>query len=135
MKSCYWPIALLPGMTATYEKQLAQVGITTTEELLRYGDPEATKALALRLRLHLHHVRRWLVLADLARLPSVGCQYCGLLLHGGVISSVQLTQSLPHQLHRHLLRFQVATLQRRDLCPSIALVQRWIEEARLVGPC
>ncbi|WP_143874578.1 DUF4332 domain-containing protein, partial [Nostoc linckia] len=38
-----------------------------------------------------------------------------------------------HRLHKQILRLQVATMQRRDLCPAIELVERWSQEARMVG--
>lgn len=44
---------------------------------------------------------------------------CGLLLHAGVISVVQLAQIPTHRVYQQVLRLQVATLQRRDLYPAI----------------
>ncbi|GBE73470.1 hypothetical protein myaer87_06970 [Microcystis aeruginosa NIES-87] len=54
-------------------------------------------------------------MAELASIPAVGCQYCGLLVHAGIASIPQLAQVSIQQLHRQILRFQVANLQRRDL--------------------
>ncbi len=56
------------------------------------------------------------------------CQYCGLLLHSEVGSVAQLVQIPVPRLHRQVLRLQVATIQRKDLCPSLAQVQTWVRE-------
>ena len=85
--------------------------------------------MASKLQLHLQYVNKWIALADLARIPSVGTQYCGLLLHTGMISVAQLAQTPTHRLHQQTLRLQVATLQRRDLCPAIELVKQWSQQA------
>ncbi len=71
-------------------------------------------------------------MADLARIPSVGTQYCGLLLHAGIGSVAQLAEVPTHRLHQQIMRLQVATMQRRDLCPAIELVQQWSQQAKIV---
>ena len=71
-------------------------------------------------------------MAELASIPAVGCQYCGLLVHAGIASIPQLAQTSIQQLHRQILRFQVANLQRRDLCPDIAMMLAWIEQAKIL---
>lgn len=92
--------------------------------------PSARQALANQLQIHVRYVNKWVALADLARIPSVGCEYCGLLLHSGIVSISQLVQTPVHRLHQQFLRLHVATMQRQDLCPSINVVQKWATEAR-----
>jgi Domain of unknown function (DUF4332) len=129
IKSCDWSIEQLPGLS----KELQNCGITTTAMLVKQGKTPASRlALANKLQIHLQHVNKWVALADLARIPSVGCQYCGLLLHAGIISVALLAQIPNHKLHGQILRFQVATMQRRDLCPSVELVQQWCQEAQIL---
>ena len=121
----------LPGLSDRDCLQLQQCGIATAGELLqKAGSLEQRRSLANQLHVHLRYVNKWLALADLARIPSVGCQYCGLLLHSGIISVVQLAQMPVHRLHQRILRLQVATLQRQDLCPSVEEVAQWIQQAR-----
>ena len=62
----------------------------------------------------------------------MGDKYCGLLLHTGIVSSAQLSQTPFYRLHREIVRLQVATLQRKDLSPSVELVKKWVEEAKLL---
>ena len=131
MQFCYWAIEQLPGLSQDRQAQLKACGITTTEQLLeKTSTPQAKQALANQLHLHIHYVNKWVALAELACLPSVGFQYCGLLLHAGIASILQLRQTPVARLHRQILRLHVATMQRSDLCPTVDLVQQWVIEAR-----
>jgi predicted flap endonuclease-1-like 5' DNA nuclease len=128
---CDWSIGDLPGLQNTERALLQQWGITTTGELLSVAPDAATKQkLAKNLGTKIQYVNKLVALADLARLPGVGCQYNGLLLHTGIISVKQLAQMPAHKIHQQLLRLHVATLQRRDLCPDISQVQNWIKQAQ-----
>ncbi|MDB9454390.1 DUF4332 domain-containing protein [Dolichospermum circinale] len=129
-----WPVKDLPGLSLEEQAQLKNCGINTTEELITRGKtPEERIILAGKLQVDLHSVNKWVVLAGLARVPSVGTQYCGMLLHAGVISIAQLAQTPTHRLHRQVMRLQVSTLHSRDLCPAVELVQQWSHEAQAMG--
>lgn len=131
-----WPIQDLPGLSLEEQAQLQNCGINTTEELIKRGKtPEERIVLAGKLQVNLHSVNKWVVLAGLARVPSVGTQYCGVLLHAGVISIAQLAQTPTHRLHRQVMRLQVATLHSRELCPAVELVQQWSYQAQAMGNC
>ncbi|MBH8556068.1 DUF4332 domain-containing protein [Nostocaceae cyanobacterium CENA357] len=131
--SCDWPIEQLPGLNQEEQAKLQNCGISTTKTLFKQGSsPAARMALANKLQVHLQYVNKWMALADLARIPGVGTQYCGLLLHAGIASVVQLSQTPTHRLHQQIMRLQVATTQRRDLCPAIELVQQWSQQAKIV---
>lgn len=126
-----WLVTELPGMSEEDGNLLQSLGIENTAQLLQQGNTlEQRNAIADRLKLHPQQVNKWVALADLARLPGVGCSHCGLLLHSGVASCTQLAQTPVYRLHRQMLRFQVATLKRGDLCPPIEQVQQWVNEAR-----
>ncbi|MBW4688242.1 MAG: DUF4332 domain-containing protein [Komarekiella atlantica HA4396-MV6] len=131
--SCDWPIEQLPGLSQEEQSQLQNCGIKTTAALVKQGKTlQMRLALANKLHVHPQYVNKWIALADLARIPSIGIQYCGLLLHAGIGSVGQLVQTPTHRLHRQILRLQVATMQRRDLCPAIELVQQWSQQAKTV---
>ncbi|ERN42580.1 hypothetical protein KR51_00007380 [Rubidibacter lacunae KORDI 51-2] len=128
---CDWAIERLPGLSAEYGRQLERRGIETTLQLLhRTRSQPARQELAHALRAPRQEIDKWVAMADLARLPGVGCQYCGLLLHAGIASVGQLAQTPVRRLHQQILRLQVATMHRRDLCPSPAELQDWIAQAR-----
>lgn len=129
-----WPIDQLPGLTADEQGKLQAQGIQTTLELLQQTQsPAQQRALSQAIALHGKHVGKWSALADLARVPGVGCTYCGLLLHGGIGSVAQLAAASVHRLHPQLLRLHVATLRRRDLSPSASQVAQWIAQAKQLG--
>ncbi|AFY49416.1 hypothetical protein Nos7524_3629 [Nostoc sp. PCC 7524] len=89
--SCDWPIEQLPGLSQEEQSQLQNYGIKTTGGLVKQGKtPQDRLILANKLQVHLQYVNKWIALADLARVPSVGTQYCGLLLHAGIGSVAQL---------------------------------------------
>jgi hypothetical protein len=133
MESSYWAIEQLPGLSQEQQAQLQAIGIATTKQLLAFANTTLKKqVLAGKLQIHLQYVNKWVALADLARIPSVGDRYCGLLLHSGIASVVQLAQTPIHRLHRQILRLHVATLQRNDLCPPVGVIQKWIAEAKML---
>ncbi|HEY9641552.1 MAG TPA: DUF4332 domain-containing protein [Coleofasciculaceae cyanobacterium] len=130
-KSSNWAIAQLPGITAQDEANLVGCGIHTTFQLLQKAQtPDQRQTLATEMQVHIQHVNKWFALANLARIPAVGCQYCGLILHAGISSPIQLSQTPVARLHSQIMRLQVATLQRQDLCPGVGEVSQWIEQAR-----
>jgi hypothetical protein len=129
-----WAIAQLPGLSPQNQAGLASCGIQTTLQLLQQTrTPAQRQALATQLQIHIQHLNKWVALANLARIPAVGCQYCGLLLHAGISSPAQLVQTPLPRLHRQILKFQVATLQRQDLCPPLEQVEQWIQQAKWVN--
>ncbi len=132
--SADWSIDQLPGLSAEDQTRLTDWGIHTTLELLQKGKTlEQRTLLASQLQIHIKHINKWVALADLARIPNVGCRYCGLLLHSGVASPSHLLQTPPDRLHRQMMRLQVTNLQRRDLCPTFAEVEQWSQQARLLS--
>jgi Domain of unknown function (DUF4332) len=127
-----WPLCDLPGLSAQDYQKLYDVEIESTVDLLKRTQTLAKQRyLAEKLQLSDRWVRKWMALAELSHLKSVGCQYCGLLLHAGVTSVAQLSTMSPSTLHRQILRLQVSTLTRRDLCPNAGVVMQWIQEAKL----
>ena len=133
-RSRNWSIEKLPGLSKQHQNQLTEYGINTTRKLLQIAyTPQQKLSLANQLQIHQQYVNKWVALADLARVPSVGCEYCGLLLHAGIASVFQLSQIPVQRLHPQILKLQVSTMQRRDLCPSVELVQKWIQQAKVLS--
>ena len=111
MQSQYWSIDRLPGLMPQEQELLRINNITDTKELLNQtSTPNSRLALANQLKMNLKQISKLVALADLARLPSVGYRYCGLLLHAGMISVTQVAQTPFHRLHNQIVRLQVATL-------------------------
>lgn len=124
-----WPIEQLPGLAEQDLKALKQQGIAKTGELLAAARSMPKQQLAAKFQVHPQKLAKWIALAELAQVPAVGIQHCGLLLHAGVSSCAQLALMPAPRLHQNLLRLQVALLQKRDLCPSVGEVTQWIQQA------
>ena len=122
----------LPGLSVEHLAQLHQAGLVTTGDLLRAArSPEQLQVIAAQLKLPQRYLQKWIALADLARLPSVGSDYCGLLLHGGVASVTQLSLQAPGRLHTQIRKLHTMTMRRSDLCPTPDQVVQWVREAKL----
>ncbi len=130
--SLNFPLDQLPGLSAKDYQKLQDYGITTTYGLLqKAGRTKAQKeALAIALNVRFQLLMKWVALADLARIPAVGCQYCGLIVHSGIASLEQLAQTPIDRLHRQIMRLQIQNLQRADLCPDLGEMSVWIKQAR-----
>lgn len=130
--SLNFPLDRLPGLGTKDCKKLQDYGITTTHALLqKAGRTKAQQeALAIALNVRFQLLMKWVALADLARIPAVGCQYCGLIVHSGIISLEQLAQTPLDRLHRQIMRLQIQNLQRADLCPNIGEMSVWIKQAQ-----
>ena len=136
LQSQNWAIGQLPGLSTTEQSQLTALGIQTTFDLLRQVQhPENRQRLIAQLQIHNKYLLKWTALADLARVPGVGCIYCGLLLHAGISSVARLAEASAHRLHPQLLRLHVTVLHRRDLTPSAGQVAQWIYNAKLMQAC
>ncbi|MDV3347458.1 DUF4332 domain-containing protein [Leptolyngbyaceae cyanobacterium CCMR0082] len=126
-----WAIEQLPGISDEHQQQLNILNIFTTFDLLNATRTQSARLkLAQQLNSHIKYVNKWTALAQLACLPSVGCKYCGLLLHAGISSPQQLALLPVAQLHSQLKRLQIKLMQRADLSPDTAQVSQWITEAK-----
>ncbi len=131
MKLRNWAIGQLPGISDEHCSQLIALNIPTTLDLLKATRSQSARlTLAQQLNSHIKYINKWTALAKLACIPSVGCQYCGLLLHAGISSPKQLALTPVAQLHDQLKRLQVKLMQRADLSPSTTQVSQWIIEAK-----
>ena len=134
IKSQSWSIEKLPGLSQKDQILLRENGINTTRKLLEITQTSEEKViLASQLKINLQYVKKWVALADLARVPTVSCEYCGMLLHVGIASVSQLSQMSTHKLHQQILKLQVSTMRRRDLCPTVYLVNKWIQQAQFLS--
>ena len=133
MLSCYWSIDKLPGISASEQDLLIKHGIKTTQILLsKTKTYQAKNTLASQLKIPVKYINKWAALSDLARIPSVGCQYCGVILHCGIASVTQLSQTPLQNFYSRVSRLYVANTRQRDLVPSVSLVKQWLTEAKLI---
>jgi hypothetical protein len=130
--SLNFSIDQLPALSAEDCTKLKDHGITTTIALLKKAGASRSQkeALAIALGVRLQVLLKWLAIADFARIPAVGLQYSGIILHSGISSMDQLLQTPLDKLHKQILRLQVQNFQRADLCPSIGEMSVWLKQAQ-----
>ncbi len=134
INAVYWSIDKLPGISQKDQDLLISNGICTTQDLLAKVKTTQDKyTLANQLQISLKYINKWSALADLARIPAVGWEHCGAILHSGIASVAQLKQSPFSKLHSHLKRLYVANTRNKDLSPSVEQVKQWIEQAKLLN--
>lgn len=133
LASANYSIESLPGIDAAQLSSLQTHSIATTFDLLRQGNTLAQRQqLSGQLNINIKYINKWVALANLARIPGVGPQHCGLLLHAGVSTPQQLATMTVQRLHPLLRRLQVQLFGRADLAPSTAQVSLWIQNARQI---
>ena len=130
-RSQNFSIEQLPGISQENCQTLIKAGIKTTHQLLRCAhDLRQQQQLANQLHIHTQYIQKWAALANLSQVPSVGCQYCGLLLHAGIATPQQLAIASLPKLHRQVMKLHIATMQTKQYCPSLELVSTWIQNAQ-----
>ena len=73
-------LVLIEGIGPVYAAKLEQVGVRTTDALLKKGSkPEDRRLLAEASGIGAHLILEWVNLADLYRIKGVGSQYSDLL--------------------------------------------------------
>lgn len=125
-----WLVEGLPGLNYEDCQKLKESGIETTLQLCQRTRKRSSRQdLAAQMQIPIQQLTKWAVMADLSRVPSVGCHFCGLLLHIRIYSVSQLAQMSFHDLNKGVLRFQVSTTQQPNGCPDSDLMGQWIQEA------
>jgi predicted flap endonuclease-1-like 5' DNA nuclease len=118
------------GIGPVYAEKLAELDITTTEQLLdkcgsKKGRMEASEKTGISEKL----ILEWVNLADLFRIKGVGEEYSDLLEEAGVDTVVELAQRNPDNLYQKMLEVNEAkSLVRRT--PWLSSVKSWVEQAK-----
>ena len=94
----------IEGVGDVFGKKLQDVGIRTTEALLREGsNPEGRRKIEEMTGISHAQVLRWVNHADLFRIRGVATQYSELLEAAGVDTVPELAQRNPDNLYEKLL--------------------------------
>ena len=120
----------IEGIGPVYAAKLEQVGVRTTDALLKKGcSPEDRRLLAEASGIGEHLILEWVNLADLYRIKGVGSQYSDLLEEAGVDTVVELAARVP----QHLLDKLVEVNKAKNLVnkmPGINQVANWVKQAK-----
>jgi hypothetical protein len=130
--SADFPIEQIPGLSMEMIDIFQRHGIATTLDLLKKAgvNKSQREGLAIDLGMRLQILNKWIAIADLARIPAVGLQHSGTILHSGIASVQQLVQTPIGQLHRQIMKLQVQNFHRSDLCPSMGTMSLWLQQAQ-----
>jgi len=114
---------------------LAAKGITNTNQLFRRCETAKGRAELARITgLKESDLLRWVLLADLLRLPELGKGYLNLLCAAG-IHSIEHMRAV--QVDALMTRLAEAKRKARNpkkvRMPSVAMVERWITQASRVS--
>jgi predicted flap endonuclease-1-like 5' DNA nuclease len=118
------------GIGAAYAQKLLDVGIRTTEALLKQGATAKGRAeLAEQTDISERLILTWVNHVDLYRIKGVGGEYAELLEAAGVDTVPELAQRNAENLYQKLLAVnEEKKLVRRP--PGQEQVGEWVEQAK-----
>lgn len=124
----------IEGIGETYANRLRELGIRTTERLLKVAaDRRGRKDLAEASGISESLILKWVNRADLMRIRGIGEEYSDLLELAGVDTIKELRNRNPANLYQALVEQNLKRKVVRRL-PSRKQVERWIEEAKRLTP-
>lgn len=123
-------ITAIEGIGGAYAQKLAELGIRTTEALLKAGaSAKGRKELAEKTGISDAQILRWVNRADLFRVKGVGEEYSDLLEAAGVDTVPELARRAAANLHAKLGEVNATKKLVRKM-PTEDQVAGWIEQAK-----
>ncbi len=131
-----YPLTSLPWIDTPDRARLLALGLRTTRQLLRASATPAQRvALEQRTGISAERILVWTHRADLLRLTGLGPVYVQLLARAGLGRLADLANwSDPRRLTLRLQRIS-ARVGVAGAAPGVAMVGRWLSQARRVVPC
>ena len=129
-----YTIEEIQGIGPTYGKQLAQAGITTTEELLeKCGNAAGRKAVASSTGLTESQILSFANMADLMRVNGVGKQFAELLHAAGVDTVKELATRNPENVATSI---ETVNAERNlaKTVPTPTHIADWVAAAKELAP-
>lgn len=125
-------IVSVEGIGEAYAAKLAEIDVTTIEQLLALGaTPSGRKTLAEKTAISGKLILKWLNCADLSRIKGISTQYADLLESSGVDTVPELAQRNADNLYTKIVEVNEAKALVRQL-PSLSTVEDWIAQAKLL---
>ena len=120
----------IEGIGKVNSKKLAQIGIKTTEALLKKGaTPKGRKEIEGASGLGHKLILEWVNLADLFRVKGIAEEYSDLLEEAGVDTVVELAKRKADNLYKKVLEVnEKKKLVRRP--PSAGMIADWVKQAK-----
>lgn len=120
------------GIGPVYAKKLIDIGITTTNKLLKRGaTPQGRQEIAEKAGITGTLILEWVNHADLHRIKGVAEEYSDLLEEAGVDTVPELAQRNPENLYPKLVEVNQQKRLVRQL-PSQRQVADWVAQAKVL---
>ncbi|MDY6802820.1 MAG: DUF4332 domain-containing protein [Cyanobacteriota bacterium] len=119
----------IEGIDLVHANKLAEVGITTLEELLEKGSSlKDIEDLERVTEIDRNLILEWVQLADLFQIKGVAEEYSKLLEAVGVHTVEELKSQYPETLYSKMVK---ANRKERivDKLPSLGMVRSWVSQA------
>lgn len=123
-------IAGIEGIGNTYSRTLSDIGIKTTQAILKAGATvKGRKELEAKSGIPAKNILEWVNRADLMRIKGIGEEYSDLLENAGVDTVVELaTRNADNLMEKMTQVNKDKKLVRRP--PAISMVKDWIKQAK-----
>jgi predicted flap endonuclease-1-like 5' DNA nuclease len=120
------------GIGPVYAKKLIDIGITTTNKLLKRGaTPQGRQEIAEKAGITGTLILEWVNHADLHRIKGVAEEYSDLLEEAGVDTIPELAQRNPENLYPKLVEVNQQKRLVRQL-PSQRQIADWVAQAKVL---
>ena len=120
----------IKGIGETYASKLAELNISTQEELLKAGTaPKDRQNIADKTGISKKLILRWLNMADLARIGGIDEACANLLEHAGVDTVPELAQRNAKNLFAKMQEVNEEKKAVKEM-PSEEEVATWVNEAK-----
>ena len=129
-----YKIDQIEGIGPAYAKKLEEIGIKTTDDLLRDGaTPKGRTKIAEQTGISGKLILTWVNHSDLFRINGVAGQFAELLEAAGVDTIKELRHRVPANLHAKMVEIN----DQKNLCnrvPAVAEIEKMVEQAKQLEP-
>lgn len=124
----------IEGIGPKYAKSLREMGIRTTEDLVKklYKNHDGIDQVAKALKVQPEALSSWISMADLIKLPGVDAQTAELMQTVGISTAAELAITNPNSLHIEMVEFNKKSPIAPEV-PSIASLALWSKIAKMLG--
>ena len=123
-------ISDIEGIGATYAQKLSEIGIKTTEALLKQGaTKKGRKEIAEKSSIADKQISKWVNRADLSRIKGIGEEYADLLEVAGVDTVPELGQRNAENLYNKMVEVNAEKKLVRQV-PAQSKVEDWVKQAK-----
>lgn len=123
-------ISDIEGIGSSYAQKLSEIGIATTEALLKQGaGKKGREEIAGKSNISEKLILKWVNRADLARIKGVGEEYADLLEVAGVDTVPELAQRNAENLYNKMVEVNAEKKLVRQV-PAKSNVEDWVTQAK-----